>query len=906
VAVKRYSSRRGPLVSALRDALRGARSYDRIAGYFSSSILEVAGEALDSMADSAPVRVVCNSRLDPLDVATAKAAKQAMYREWCASLPEHIPDALTARLQQLYRLLSTGRLQVRVLPDDRFGLIHGKAGVITGADGSKLAFLGSANETKSGLALNYELVWSDDGPDAVNWVQEEFDALWTAHEAVELAEAVVTDVARLAARTVVPDVQTWREREDADPAAPVVELPVYRRDNGLWAHQKYFVRLAFEEHRRGGARFVLADQVGLGKTIQLGLAAKLMALWGGGRVLVLVPKPIGQQWQDELWRLLQLPSALWNGRSWVDENGVEYPDRGADALTVCPRRVVIVSTGMVVQSAAAARTLASLEYECVILDEAHRARRRNLGRSHLHEGPEPNNLLRFLDSVSRRTRSMLLATATPVQLDAIEAWDLLNALGQRDDRVLGTTLSLWRQQARDGIDLVSGGTAPPSNLREAWEWIRNPLPPSSEDRTYEILRKALDLPDETTWARADAVDQLKGPDRARLQDGVDPFFAGHHPYIRRIVRRSREFLERTIDPQTHEPYLAPIAVRLFGERASEAIVLPVFLQDAYEAAEAFCQEVGARRGFNSGFLKTVLLRRVGSTIRAGQLTARKFLGPGADTLDEDDEGIEEQRGGVSTLYPLLPNEKRELERFLSLIESNRDEDPKAREVERIVTIGHLDTRPWLELGCVVFSQYLDSILWLATCLSESLPDERIGVYAGAGQSGVYVAGQFTRLSRDDVRLEVRGGTIRLLLGTDAASEGLNLQRLGSLINLDLPWNPTRLEQRKGRIQRIGQPRSEVLIYNMRYRGSVEDRVHDLLSARFRTIHDLFGQLPDTLEDVWVQVALRDEERARQIIDTVPSVHPFEMRYDRIAPVDFESCSRVLDTEPQLELLREGW
>ena len=65
----------------------------------------------------------------------------------------------------------------------------------------------------------------------------------------------------------------------------------------------------------------------------------------------------------------------------------------------------------------------------------------------------------------------------------------------------------------------------------------------------------------------------------------------------------------------------------------------------------------------------------------------------------------------------------------------------------------------------------------------------------------------------------RRSRIARVIGTEAASEGLNLQRLGSLINLDLPWNPTRLEQRKGRIQRIGQLRSEVLIYNMRYRGS---------------------------------------------------------------------------------------
>lgn len=76
----------------------------------------------------------------------------------------------------------------------------------------------------------------------------------------------------------------------------------------------------------------------------------------------------------------------------------------------------------------------------------------------------------------------------------------------------------------------------------------------------------------------------------------------------------------------------------------------------------------------------------------------------------------------------------------------------------------------------------------------------------------------------------------------------------SLINLDLPWNPTRLEQRKGRIQRIGQRLEEVYVYNMRYRDSVEDRVHELLSERLNNIFSMFGQIPDILQDVWIDMA----------------------------------------------------
>jgi len=153
---------------------------------------------------------------------------------------------------------------------------------------------------------------------------------------------------------------------------------------------------------------------------------------------------------------------------------------------------------------------------------------------------------------------------------------------------------------------------------------------------------------------------------------------------------------------------------------------------------------------------------------------------------------------------------------------------------------------------------------------------------------------------------VRAREIRILVGTDAASEGLNLQRLGTLINLDLPWNPTRLEQRKGRIQRIGQVRDVVNIYNMRYKDSVEDRVHELLSDRLENIRRMFGQLPDILEDVWIEVAQGQIERAKQIINALPEKHPFDIRWNKIEKVPWESCARVLEFTERRAYLSKGW
>jgi hypothetical protein len=87
--IQRYSSRRSPLKDFLATQLQGGRRYDRIAGFFSSSLLEVAGEALERMKPEGCetcVRVVCDFCLNPLDVQTARAAKWEMHREWCKLL----------------------------------------------------------------------------------------------------------------------------------------------------------------------------------------------------------------------------------------------------------------------------------------------------------------------------------------------------------------------------------------------------------------------------------------------------------------------------------------------------------------------------------------------------------------------------------------------------------------------------------------------------------------------------------------------------------------------------------------------------------------------------------------------------------------------------------------------------
>ncbi|NCC04611.1 MAG: helicase SNF2 [Proteobacteria bacterium] len=927
--LRRHSSRRGRLdQTVLTQRLAGAVSYDRIAGYFRSSLFEVAGEALANV--SGTVRIVCNSDLDPHDLVTATAAQAALRRSWCAGRPEDAPPLALPRYQKLYAALTNRKIEIRVLPDAAFGLIHGKAGVIRYGDGSATAFLGSVNESLTAWKLNYELLWEDDAPETVAWVQEEFEALWNDPRALDLAccPFIAQDVKRIVARTVIEPRELQAVGATEAAAAVAVETPVYRREQGLWPHQKYFARVALERHRLGGARLVLADQVGLGKTIQLAMAALLMAVDDpdGGPILVLAPKPLLQQWQGEMMELLQLPSARWTGRSWVDENELEYPSDGTKSLGRCPRRIGLVSQGLVVRGMPeAVNQLLSRRYTCVIVDEAHRARRRNVpkvdaGPEDVNERAEPNKLMEFLRQIGLRTKSMLLATATPVQLHPVEAWDLLHILAQGNDGVLGgrTQTSPWHRPSLC-LDIATGQMAVPAeDLRQGWEFVRDPLPAREEDPAFKRIRNYIGAEDARWQFSPETFDQLPLALRnVQLGNHLLPDYGQRfNPLLRCIVRRTRTYLEATLNPATGSYYLPKVSVRLFGEEEDGGLLLGGYLLEAYQEAEEFCTLLQQRvRG--AGFFKTLLLRRLGSSMEAGRRTVMKLLGQDPDLfLDEEDDEVEEElssaapESAVREFKQFTDAERMSLQRCLNLLRQGGNADPKLQAVTGYL-LGNMPRmdRRWIDLGCILFSQYYDTVLWVGNELAgmDAFQGLDIGLYAGSNRSGFWRGGRFERCDRNMLKERVRTGDIKLLLGTDAASEGLNLQRLGTLINIDLPWNPTRLEQRKGRIQRIGQARTEVWIANLRYRESVEDRVHRVLADRLEAIHDLFGQIPDTLEDVWVEVALHNEQAARQLIDrTTATRNPFDVKYSKVEDADWETCASVLNAVSMRELLSTGW
>ncbi|WP_337288081.1 phospholipase D-like domain-containing anti-phage protein [Candidatus Methylomirabilis sp.] len=898
--IQRFSSRRQRLDYAfLSVRLKEAKSYRRIAGYFRSSIFELVGEEIAAIPK---VQIVCNSELDAADVAVSKHVRETALKERWNEVPSEVEALLhRERYRRLHDLLTSGRVEIRVVPRDRV-FIHGKAGVIEAADGSKTCFLGSINETRGAFAQNYEILWEDPSPEGVAWVEEEFDALWK--DAYPLPDAIVEEIKRVADRV---EIRFEDAKTEELPAAALAESPIYRGGEQLQPWQRSFVTM-FLQHREtyGKARLLLADEVGVGKTLSLAASAMISALLDDGPVLILCPSTLTLQWQVELTDKLGIPSAVWlsTRKEWIDAKGHVIKTRGPEDITRCPLRIAIVSTGLIIHNSEERRHLLERKYGTVVLDEAHKARRRGgLGEN---KG-EPNNLLDFMMRIGPRTRNVLLGTATPIQTEVRELWDLLRILNAGADFVLGREpFAQWLDWER-ALPAVKGEDTP-SDEKDAWEWLRNPLPPGSEDVLFATLRLQLGLPNQTFFTDR-GFGSLGFLEQQAIAQALAPgFLREHNPIVRHTVLRRRKTLEDAgllekvgvdIHPDLEAPATAYTGVGFsgLGLLANHPFDL------AYQAAEAFTDAL-TKRTRAAGFMKTLLLQRICSSFASGRSTAEKMLRREALEDEEQAKLIEE------ALSAITPEETGHLRTIVEELSRPEARDPKLAAVRYFLTEHRTEGKTWLDHGCIVFSQYYDTVYCVGAELAKLLPDEPVGVYAGAGKSGLFRGEDFASVEREEIKAAVKKREVRLLVATDAGCEGLNLQTLGTLINVDLPWNPSRLEQRLGRIKRLGQARRTVDMLNLVYHETQDEKVYHVISRRMKDRYDIFGGLPDTIEDEWIETVETLEEMMDEYIHLRRRARDvFEMRYQETIDPDkdrWELCSRVLARRDVVDRLSAPW
>jgi superfamily II DNA or RNA helicase len=618
-----------------------------------------------------------------------------------------------------------------------------------------------------------------------------------------------------------------------------------------------------------------------------------------------------RQWQEELYEKFRLDVPRYEDGKFRSVRGDAWSPRSENPFASEP--LLLVSSQLAKRRDRFADVLAAGPWDLVVVDEAHHARRRGFERGL----DEPNRLLALLRELSQRTRGLWLLSATPMQLHPIELWDLLALLGlggrwgARPEWFLrfyeelrrgaaevdwSLVLPLVREEVRiHGIDPVYAQRAAQELGLVGWEEVRRLLLGEST-RSPQHLE-----PDQRNW-----------------------LFVGlrHHAPLRRLMfRHTRSLLRRyaergLLDARIPERRPRPVWIAMSEVERTLYDRIEEYISEFYDRYEA------ERPGL--GFVMTVYRRRLTSSFHAIRCSLERrleFLSRQRPDLGLTDEDLEEEEleADASEAYPdalslAYVEEMHYLEDFVRELRQLGDDSKFARLVEELqLLLRRYDT-------VAVFTQYTDTMDYLRDRL-RAMYGSKVACYSGRGGER-WRDGAWRPVTKEEIKNAFRDGVeITVLLCTDAASEGLNLQTCGALVNYDLPWNPMRVEQRIGRFDRIGQKYRTVEIVNFFYADSIEAEIYRRLRDRIDWFQAVVGGLQPILTQVersirhvalqrrpFREQALRDEiaeierrlvEQQGAVLELDAELYDEEFREKVASPVSLPDLERVLTTLPGL-------
>jgi superfamily II DNA or RNA helicase len=891
-----------------RPALMDATRYWRITGYFTSRSLLQVLEGVEQLVAASPdgighgqMRLITGVFLSEADI-TALTAGTPAETVLTDHLSSHFPfkgvepggkGAAALGAELLAWLVGRGHLEIRVglpLIDGRIvndgAIFHAKEGVIEDNHGQRLGFSGSVNETPNGWTSNFETIqtfcsWKPGGAEAIDDLEAGFLRLWenqdsgartfTLPEAFRQQLAIYAPAEGALPRRLKPFL---KDLLPADPEPPVEVVPdLDERRRIVWSYilnaaasdlpgaervgegtsavtpwphqQRAFQRL----WQQWPPRLLIADEVGLGKTVQAGLLLRQAWLSGRARrMLVMAPASVLKQWQRELREKFGLDWPIYSGKAleWhatcLRPKG-ETRHVGRDAWTAEP--FVLVSSHLMRRRDRHKDLLEAEPYDLVVLDEAHHARTRRESSSNGGERLRPNTLMQLMQQLRTRSRGLLLLTATPMQVSELEVWDLLALLGMPpewtedafekffewvekqnpDEATLSYLAGLWRSS------VLAFGEAPGTAMPEALR--KSPL------RKRKALRA---LNDTDPLSRRNLSIEIRQATLALAKRWT--------PVQGLISRHSRNLLRSY--KQQGSMDLA-IGTRHVDDRFLESTPQERALYDAVEdyISTQYAQASGQKKSA-VGFVMTIYRRRLASSVTALVATLEKRMAGQQQQLEEDAAASEDDDitgeltldlEGMQSAFQEVSLQG-ELDAIAVLLDQARPlagHDSKGAEF--LKAIEELQGQGYKQV--IVFSQYTDTVDALKELL---IGAGRTSLMAFTGRGGELLqkGGVWETLNREATKRRFKEGDAEILLCTDAAAEGLNFQFCGALINYDMPWNPMRVEQRIGRIDRIGQTHEQMQIINLHLDGTVEADVYRALKIRIKSFENIVGKLQPIL------------------------------------------------------------
>ena len=577
-------------------------------------------------------------------------------------------------------------------------------------------------------------------------------------------------------------------------------------------------------------RFLLADDPGAGKTIMSGLLIRELVLRGDvARCLIVAPGSLVEQWQDELWDKFGMSFELMS-RAAVEASRTGNP--------FTEKSLLIARVDQLARSEDLIAKVKASDWDLVIVDEAHKM------SAHRY-GDELRRTKRFVlgETLRECTRHLVLLTATPHN-------------GKNEDFLAFMTL----------ID---------------------------PERFTGRLRAA----------KGDA-------------EGDGPAMPDVDDVMRRKVKENLVTFEGT--PLFPKRYAHSLNFELSEPEAELYEAVTGYVRTGMNRAARMSEEGDKRRGIIVGFALAGLQRRLASSPAAIYHSLRR-------RRDRLAEQASELRRLAASGRPVpvidLPKgvklaeleefdfddygdaEREDLELFVidaaTAAQSADELDIEVQELEELVALADgvrasgIDTK-WIELRALLRSEHfastgLDPSSNAAGSAGDgSPPAPKLIVFSEHKDTLDYVADRIAaELGRPEAVVRIHGGikrhdrrsvqdrfrvdpTVRVLVATDAAGEGVNLQVANMMVNYDLPWNPNRIEQRFGRIHRIGQ-QLPCHLWNLVAHRTREGQVFERLFEKIEQQRTVYGdQVYDVLGDAQINTSLRDLLLQAIVADTDPA------------------------------------
>jgi ERCC4-related helicase len=575
-------------------------------------------------------------------------------------------------------------------------------------------------------------------------------------------------------------------------------------------HQVNAFCAAIQALKTGG--IVLADEVGLGKTIEAGLVLKYVLDSGAKRVLIALPASLRKQWELELEEKFGLESTILD-RIIVEKDSSGWRDRFND------RKKALITLTSYDYASKLMKRFPNVKWDFIIIDEAH-----NL-RNVFHGTKRAKNLYDLSKGIPK-----ILLTATPLQNSLTDLHGLISFI---DPRIFGSE-KVFNKRYVEGQDYAD---------------LKRELSPV----LYRTLRK--DVAKYMNFKKR----TCKTVDFTLSQDEME------------LYQRVNDFLKRDIlysIPTSNRGLIILVIRKLLASSSFALIETFEILKKRLQKLCEGSKSANAQEGFDLFW----------------SFVEDEIDESGFEDTEDEDTVIQKQ---------LIQTELNEVNLIIGVAKRIKTN----AKIEALKTAIHIAFDHQQEQGIpqkvVIFTESKRTQKYIAAELRKTgYEDEDILLFNGdfddTMTKEIYRTWQVKNFGKANYgrSVEYKHAIVdyfqynaKILICTDAGSEGLNLQFCNTVINYDLPWNPQKIEQRIGRCHRYGQQHDVVAINLLNTQNAADQRVYDILSKKFELFEGVFGASDIALGIL--ESGTSFEKMVLQIYQTCDTTAEFKKAFDKL-------------------------